>query len=72
MADLDRDAFNRGVVDVLTLKPLRLFIGWQYDRLVSWHYTRRIFEPRCSAYEPACPSCKRWREHDDLFNERRG
>jgi hypothetical protein len=39
-----------------------------FDRLISWLYTRRIWGPRCSEYEPGCPCCERWRQHDDLFN----
>lgn len=66
---MDREAFNRGVTDALTLAPVRRWIGWHYDHLVSWHYTRRIYGTRCPDFEPECPCCRRWADHDWLFND---
>ncbi len=39
-----------------------------FDRVVSWFYIRRIWGTRCSDYEPECHCCRRWAEHDWLFN----
>ncbi len=39
------------------------------DRFISWLYIRRIWGERCGDVEPECPCCKKWIEHDELFNE---
>ncbi len=39
-----------------------------FDRLISWLYIRHIWGSRCLDYDPACETCKRWREHDWMFN----
>ena len=36
------------------------------DRLISWVYTRKMFGPRCSEYEPSCACCAAWKLHDEL------
>lgn len=37
------------------------------DRFISWLYIRRLWGPRCSEYDPDCPVCEHWREHDEVF-----
>jgi hypothetical protein len=44
-------------------------IPCMFDRVISWLYTRKIWGPRCSEFEPECPCCDRWKQHDELFNE---
>lgn len=39
------------------------------DRFISWLYIRRIWGERCSEIEPECIVCKKWIEHDEIFNE---
>ena len=40
------------------------------DRIISWIYIRYIWGVRCSEIEPDCVCCKKWIEHDEMFNER--
>lgn len=37
------------------------------DHFISWLYTRKLFGPRCSDYEPGCACCEAWKFHDELF-----
>ena len=37
------------------------------DRPITWVYTFWIWGPRCTEFEPLCPTCQRWAERDALF-----
>ncbi len=37
-----------------------------YDRWLSWLYTYRFFGKRCPDFEPLCPCCRAWEDHDDM------
>lgn len=66
--DFDASAFRKGVNDTLTLRPLRSWVGWHFDRFVSWYSTKRLWGDRCSDFEPLCHTCQMWALHDDVFN----
>lgn len=48
------------------MAALRYWLSTRIDCLVSWHYIRRLWGPRCPGH-PDCPVCEQWREHDELF-----
>jgi len=44
-------------------------IGHLYNQLISWLYISRMWGYRCEEYDPDCPTCSHWKDHDELFND---
>jgi hypothetical protein len=38
------------------------------DKYISWLYVRLIWGKRCKDFELGCVICRKWAEHDYLFN----
>lgn len=52
----------------------RRIAAWPEDwltRTIHRIATQRVWGPRCREYEPGCPCCEHWKEHDWLFSGRK-